>query len=35
MRPHSFAVLLGSEDGLAVTVPKRNSRFSGGQIEAE
>ena len=30
-----LAILLGSQNGFAVTVAKRNSRFSGGQIEAE
>jgi len=35
VRPDSLAILFGSQNGFAVTVSKRNSRFSGGQIEAE
>jgi hypothetical protein len=33
--PNLATVLLGLNDGLTVAVPKRNSRFSVGQIKAE
>jgi hypothetical protein len=35
MRPHSFAVLLGSQNGFAVTVAEAHGCLGIRQIEAE